>query len=40
MTPVLEVNSMSKTFGEQVVLNQVSLKVEAGEIRALVGQNG
>ena len=40
MTPVLEVNSMSKTFGEQLVLNQVSLKVEAGEIRALVGQNG
>jgi len=40
MTPALTVTSMTKTFGGQRALNDVSLSVEPGEIRALVGQNG
>jgi ribose transport system ATP-binding protein len=40
MTPALTVTNMSKTFGGQRALENVSLSVAPGEIRALVGQNG
>jgi len=43
-TPVpparLEIQSLSKTFGENRVLSDVGFSVRAGEIHALVGQNG
>ena len=38
--PVLEVEHLSKTFPGQRALDDVSLRVEAGEIHGLVGQNG
>ncbi len=37
---VLEVHDMCKNFGETIALNHVSLKIEAGEIRGLIGENG
>jgi len=40
MTPTLTVNGITKTFGGQLALDDVSLTIEPGEIRALVGQNG
>jgi ribose transport system ATP-binding protein len=40
VTPVLEVIGLSKTFGGQRAIDAVSLSIEPGEIRALVGQNG
>ena len=40
MAPVLTVKNMSKSFGGPLVLDDVSLTIEPGEIRALVGQNG
>ncbi len=40
MTPALTVTTMSKSFGGQRALDSVSLTIEPGEIRALVGQNG
>jgi ribose transport system ATP-binding protein len=40
MTSALKVTTMSKTFGGQRALKSVSLTIEPGEIRALVGQNG
>lgn len=40
MTTALTVTNISKTFGGQKALDRVSLDVEAGEVRALVGQNG
>ena len=40
MAPILTVKSLSKSFGGPRVLDDVSLSIEAGEIRALVGQNG
>ena len=39
-TPALEISNLSKTFTGQCVLNDVSLVLQPGEIRALVGQNG
>jgi ribose transport system ATP-binding protein len=38
--PVLDIRSVSKTFGGQTVLRQASLTIRAGQIHALVGQNG
>jgi ribose transport system ATP-binding protein len=38
--PALEIEHLSKTFGGQRALNDVSLTVEAGEVRALLGHNG
>lgn len=40
MTTALSVRNATKIFGAQVALNDVSIDVEPGEIRALVGQNG
>jgi ribose transport system ATP-binding protein len=38
--PRLEVNGISKTFGQNCALADVSLNVRPGEIHGLVGQNG
>lgn len=40
MTPALSVRHATKIFGAQVALNDVSIEVQPGEVRALVGQNG
>ncbi len=40
MTTALSVRNATKIFGAQVALDQVSIDVEPGEVRALVGQNG
>jgi ribose transport system ATP-binding protein len=40
MTTALSVRNATKIFGAQVALDNVSVDVEAGEVRALVGQNG
>lgn len=37
---VIEVNHISKKFGKQQVLNQVSLRCESGKIYGIVGYNG
>ena len=38
--PVLEVDGLSKSFGERVALRDVSLDVRAGELLAVLGPNG
>lgn len=38
--PILEVREMSKAFSAQTVLRDVSFELLAGEIHALVGENG
>jgi ribose transport system ATP-binding protein len=40
MTPVLEVERVSKTFTRTKALSRVSMTIEAGEVHALLGQNG
>ena len=40
MTTALSVRNATKIFGAQVALDNVSIDVEPGEVRALVGQNG
>ncbi len=40
MTTALTVRNATKIFGAQVALNDVSIDVQPGEVRALVGQNG
>jgi len=40
IVPLLEMRNVSKTFGSNRVLDCVRLKVEAGEIHALMGENG
>lgn len=37
---MLEMNRISKQYGDNAVLNDVSLKVKSGEIHALLGENG
>jgi ABC-type uncharacterized transport system ATPase subunit len=39
-TPMLEVQAITKKFGELVANDSVSLKVSKGEIHALLGENG
>ncbi len=39
-TPVLDVRSLSKNFGGLRALNEVDMKIHAGEIVALIGPNG
>lgn len=39
-TPVLEVDGLSKSFGERVALREVTLDVRAGELLAVLGPNG
>ncbi len=38
--PVLEVDGLSKSFGERVALRDVSLEVRSGELLAVLGPNG
>jgi ribose transport system ATP-binding protein len=40
MSPVLEVDSVSKTFTRTKALSGVSMTIEPGEVHALLGQNG
>ncbi|MCQ8783385.1 multiple monosaccharide ABC transporter ATP-binding protein [Mangrovibrevibacter kandeliae] len=40
MTTILEMRNITKTFPGVKALDNVSMKVEAGEIHALVGENG
>ena len=37
---VLEMKDITKHYGENTVLNGVSLSVKKGEIHALLGENG
>ncbi|HLH98862.1 MAG TPA: ABC transporter ATP-binding protein [Xanthobacteraceae bacterium] len=37
---LLEVESISRAFGSLIAVHDVSLKVEAGELRAVIGPNG
>ena len=40
MSPVLEVERVSKTFTRTKALSRVSMTIEPGEVHALLGQNG
>ncbi|MEE6450275.1 ATP-binding cassette domain-containing protein [Gottfriedia acidiceleris] len=40
MTNVIEVSQLSKKFGEQEVLNNVTLSIKKGQIYGLLGANG
>ncbi|KLV09166.1 zinc ABC transporter ATPase [Photobacterium aquae] len=40
MTTLVELQTVTVTFGERHVLDQVSLKVERGQITTLIGPNG
>ncbi|MCY7375740.1 MAG: ATP-binding cassette domain-containing protein, partial [Pyrinomonadaceae bacterium] len=37
---MLELKNITKTFGNVVANNDVSIKIEKGTIHALVGENG
>ncbi|MFT4042706.1 MAG: sugar ABC transporter ATP-binding protein [Gordonia sp. (in: high G+C Gram-positive bacteria)] len=39
-TPALHVEGLSKTFGENTVLTDISLRIEPGSVVALLGENG
>jgi ABC-2 type transport system ATP-binding protein len=40
MTPVIQLESITKRYGRQTALNQVSLQVPPGVVFALLGENG
>mgnify|MGYP003362269924 CR=1 FL=1 len=40
MTTAIKLNHVSKSFNKHLILNQISLKVECGEIIGLLGPNG
>lgn len=37
---MLEVQSITKSYGKKLILNQISFSVQPGEIIGLVGENG
>lgn len=39
-TPTIELRNISKHFGPQIVLDDLNLKLQSGEILALLGDNG
>lgn len=39
-TPLLEIRALTKTFGATTALRDASLRIETGEIHALLGENG
>ncbi len=39
-TPLLQVNNLSKSFGNVTAIQDVSLQVKAGEVMCLLGDNG
>ncbi|WP_429160983.1 amino acid ABC transporter ATP-binding protein [Aeromonas media] len=40
MTPLLELNAVSKQFGQNRILDEVSLEVNAGEVIVILGPSG
>ncbi len=40
MTPLLELNAVSKQFGQNRVLDEVSLTVSPGEVIVILGPSG
>ena len=40
MSSTIVINEVSKTFGKKLVLNQISLTVESGQIYGLIGPSG
>ncbi len=40
MTPVLEVNKLTKRFGSQIAVNEVSFSVLPGQVFGILGPNG
>ncbi|MCF8494162.1 MAG: metal ABC transporter ATP-binding protein [Rickettsiaceae bacterium] len=40
MTPLVEFKSLSKKFGNHTVVEEISFKLNKGEITTLIGQNG
>ncbi|MDR1656951.1 MAG: ATP-binding cassette domain-containing protein [Deltaproteobacteria bacterium] len=40
LTPLVELNSVSKSFGEQLVIKKASLRHEGGQVLALTGPSG
>jgi len=40
MTPILEIQTVTKVFGGLTAVDQVTTGIEPGEIRALIGPNG
>jgi branched-chain amino acid transport system ATP-binding protein len=40
MTPILETRGLTARFGGVVAVNQVNLKINAGELHCLIGPNG
>ena len=39
-TPILKIKAISKSFGDNTILNSVSLQVAKGEIKVLIGPSG
>lgn len=40
MNPIISLNNVCKSFGNTMVLNDINLEVEEGEIVGIIGQNG
>src|SRR5512140_2626983 len=40
MNPVIEVNELQRTFGEQKAVDGITFRVEPGEVFGLLGPNG
>jgi ABC-2 type transport system ATP-binding protein len=40
LPPLIETNRLSKSFGDHVAVDQIDLRVQAGEIFGLIGPNG